>query len=149
MIPLLALTAALTACSASREPAATRTGTPDSPQSGSSVLTVQDRPRQLAEAPAMPSSPPESELRTRLRRDFESRTDTPRAASPPVRVGSAWRSPSGKPITEVFVVARTRPSEQDGVAKTLYFSAEEGTYWVFEGGGISGISRWYGPFTLR
>lgn len=131
MLRLLALAAALAACSAPPEPAAAQS------------------PTQPAKDAAMSSPPPESELRTRLRRDFESQTKMPRAASPPVREGSMWRSPSGKPITEVFVVARNRPAEQDGVAKTLYYCAEEQTYWVFEGGGISGISRWYGPFALR
>ena len=59
-----------------------------------------------------------------------------------------WITPSGEPITLVTNVGYTRPAEQDGVGFTAYYSEQDGQFWVHEGGGISGYTVWYGPFSL-
>lgn len=61
---------------------------------------------------------------------------------------SGYLTPQGKPISHVFVLYYSRPRELDGWPFTAYIAEEEKQYWVHEGGGISGINRWFGPFAL-
>lgn len=60
----------------------------------------------------------------------------------------AWRTPRGAHVTTVRV-GLSRLAEVDGVPFTAYHAADEGQYWVHEGGGLSGTDRWFGPFPLR
>ncbi len=95
--------------------------------------------------------PPIAEdLHQRLRRDFEGRSDRPVAERPP-RQGSdgQWRSPDGPTITYTGVLSWTRPSQNEGVPFTAFYSADENRYWVHEGGGLGGTEFWFGPFDLR
>jgi hypothetical protein len=88
-------------------------------------------------------------MEDRIRRSFSRLAERTIAASWPARdAAGAWRSPAGKAISPVFLISSTRPAEQDGVPTTAFVSLSEGLYWVHEGGGISGIDQWYGPFPV-
>lgn len=88
-------------------------------------------------------------MEQQIRKSFEGLADRTIADAWPERdAAGTWQTPGGKPITRVFVLSSTRPKEQDGVPFTAYASVDEKKYWVHEGGGISGIDRWYGPFSI-
>lgn len=89
---------------------------------------------------------PES-IEQRVRRHFEAMTVLTAAATWPERDKSGvFHTPGGKALSTVFVIRYSRPRELDGWPFTAYVSEEEKQYWVHEGGDISGINRWFGPF---
>ena len=85
-----------------------------------------------------------------IRQDLAQRTTRPPAAAFPGKsAGGEWQAPDGAAITLIFVVQRDRPAEQDGTPTTAYYSAATRTYWLHQGGGISGYDAWFGPFQLK
>ena len=84
-----------------------------------------------------------------IRLDLDQRATRPPAAVFPRKNDEGkWHAPDGGAITLVFVVHRDRPPEQEGTATTVYYCAAARTYWLHEGGGLSGYDAWFGPFRL-
>lgn len=99
--------------------------------------------------PVTPGRVADAATQQNIRRHFRSLKERTAADSWPQKTADgSWRTPTGGTIDAVFVVDRTRPPEADGVPYTAYVSTAEKRYWVYEGGGISGISRWFGPFGM-
>ena len=90
-----------------------------------------------------------AELQARIASDLAKRKERTFASALPTRgAGGAWSTPSGNPLTKVYVVSWSAPEEQEGIPTTAFYDAASNEYWLHEGGGISGINTWYGPFVL-
>lgn len=118
------------------------------PHGASSSLTGASSAAGDSAPPPATSTAPAGSMEDRIKQSFVIANAKAADSWPEKGPSGAFRSPGGHPISKVFVIGYSRPREADGWPYTAYVCEVEKQYWVHEGGGISGIDRWYGPVAL-